>query len=395
MRKIEDAAPPGWAREPFERLVSVGSNGKIPRAIKSMYRANGRYPVVDQGQKMIAGYVDDEELIFCGRLPVVTFGDHTRSFKYVDFPFVAGADGTRILMPRSDRIDTLFFYYALCSTPLRSLGYSRHYKLLRQQLILYPRDMREQRGIARVLASIDDRIKKNIAVICQLQVVKRGLMQRLFTRDRNRRDLLSQEIDSQSTISSGQDDCTLSEYADQRTAKVIPFTVDECPYVALQHIAKGQPRILGHSWSRNAISEKTIFRKGDVLFGKLRPNLRKSALAPFDGLCSTDILPLFGKNGLASSFLLQLTHWSRFQQHAISTASGTKMPRTSWKHLREFRFSLPSLGERREIVAILSSMDSAIEQNQKVVDKLQHTKRGLAAVLLTGELRVTPEMEAL
>ena len=131
---------------------------------------------------MIAGFVDDAELRFRGRLPVIVFGDHTRIFKYVSFPFVAGADGTRIIVPRSDRLDISFFYYALCNTHLKNLGYSRHFKLLKEQVIQFPRSVHEQRKIAAILSSVDDAIEKTEAVIDQVQVVKRGLMQELLTR---------------------------------------------------------------------------------------------------------------------------------------------------------------------------------------------------------------------
>ena len=131
---------------------------------------------------MIAGFVDDDELRFRGRLPVIVFGDHTRIFKYVSFPFVAGADGTRIIVPHSDRLDVSFFYYALCNTHLTNLGYSRHFKLLKEQVIKFPRSVHEQRKIAAILSSVDDAIEKTQAVIDQVQVVKRGLMQELLTR---------------------------------------------------------------------------------------------------------------------------------------------------------------------------------------------------------------------
>ena len=122
------------------------------------------------------------------------------------------------------------------------------------------------------------------------------------------------------------------------------------------------------------------------MFGKLRPNLKKAAAASFDGVCSTDILPLFGKDGLDSRYLLQIAHWNRFQRHAIATASGTKMPRTSWKQLGEFSLLLPSSIEQRKIAAILSSVDDTIEKTQAVVDQAQVVKSGLMQELFTRGL---------
>lgn len=175
----------------------------------------------------------------------------------------------------------------------------------------------------------------------------------------------------------------LGECADQRTEKTLPDATDTRRYVALEHLAQGCPAILGWFPAGRATSAKTVFRKGDVLFGKLRPNLRKAAAAPFDGLCSTDILPMFGKDGLETPYLLQLAQWDDLQQHAIATASGTKMPRTSWKQLAEFVVKLPPVAEQRKIDAILSSVDDVIEMSRSVIEQVQIVKRGLMQQLLT------------
>ena len=169
----------------------------------------------------------------------------------------------------------------------------------------------------------------------------------------------------------------LVDVADQRTKKVVPAKADSRPYVALEHLAQGSPVLLGWTTAGTATSAKTFFRSGDVLFGKLRPNLRKAAPAPFDGLCSTDILPLFGGRSLDRHYLVQLTQWHQLQQHAVATSSGTKMPRTNWKQLGEFTFPLPPLPEQRKIAAVLSSVDDAIEKAQAVIDQVQVVKRGL------------------
>ena len=136
----------------------------------------------------------------------------------------------------------------------------------------------------------------------------------------------------------------------------------------------------------SAASAKTAFRAGDVLFGKLRPYLCKAAPAPFDGLCSTDILPLFSRSTLDTGYLAQLAQWRPLQQHAVATSSGTKMPRTSWAQLGQFVFALPPVPEQRRIAAILSSVDDAIEKTQAVIDQVQVVKRGLMQELLTRGL---------
>lgn len=174
--------------------------------------------------------------------------------------------------------------------------------------------------------------------------------------------------------------------ADQRTQKVVPTDADTRPYVALEHLAQGSPTLLGWSDANSATSVKTLFREGDTLFGKLRPYLRKAAPAPFDGLCSTDILALFSKDGMDARYLTQLAQWGPLQQHAVATSSGTKMPRTSWQQLGEFEFLLPPPSEQRKIAAMLSSVDDTIEKTQTVIDQVQVVKYGLMDELFASGL---------
>ncbi|WP_277438982.1 hypothetical protein [Streptomyces sp. SPB162] len=117
-----------WPEVPFlQALRDVsGGNAKVP---KSDFRNSGALPVVDQGRRNIAGYVSDPDLAQCNELPVIVFGDHTRCFKYIDFPFAVGADGVKILAVE-DGFDPKYVFWFLTSLDIPSAGYSRHYKFL-------------------------------------------------------------------------------------------------------------------------------------------------------------------------------------------------------------------------------------------------------------------------
>lgn len=97
----------------------------------------GTYPVVDQGSKLIAGYIDDETKVIKIDLPVCIFGDHTRVVKWIDFDFVPGADGTKILSPK-EFLHPRFFYYLLNSIEIESKGYARHFKQLKSASVKVP-----------------------------------------------------------------------------------------------------------------------------------------------------------------------------------------------------------------------------------------------------------------
>jgi type I restriction enzyme M protein len=117
-----------------ESLENVKYTVKVKN---SAFLESGKYPVIDQSEKFIAGYWDNEDDLFRISKPVTIFGDHTRCFKYIDFDFVLGADGVKILQPK-EFFNPKFFYYALSNLEIKSLGYSRHYKELKEQKITLP-----------------------------------------------------------------------------------------------------------------------------------------------------------------------------------------------------------------------------------------------------------------
>lgn len=141
-----------WKELPFEKAFS-DITAEAHKIDQSEFLQSGQFPVVDQGQNFIAGYVNDKGLVWKDDSPVVIFGDHTRTLKYIDFPFVLGADGTKVLKPDKE-ILPLFAYYELLSFNIPSAGYSRHFKFLKNFIFRYPA-LPEQRRIAARLAQAD------------------------------------------------------------------------------------------------------------------------------------------------------------------------------------------------------------------------------------------------
>ena len=169
-----------WSTATVESCLERLDFGKMSRILARDYKPSGKYPIIDQGKNRIAGWTDDDSDLISTNLPVVIFGDHTRAFKYVDFPFVRGADGTQLLKPKAG-IDPLFFYYACRAVDLPSRGYNRHFRALKEKEIPTP-PLDEQRNIARTLQRIDDAISlqgKQLRVITDM---KRAAMRTLFTR---------------------------------------------------------------------------------------------------------------------------------------------------------------------------------------------------------------------
>jgi type I restriction enzyme S subunit len=171
--------PAEWDAVPFIKAIKRKriSAGKIK---KRDYQPQGDFPVIDQGQDFIGGYWDDPKAVYEGELPVVIFGDHTRIFKFVDFPFIRGADGVKVLIPNRKRFDPHFFYFACSNLDIQGRGYNRHYKYLKEKYLPLP-PLPEQRRIAEALRTIQEAIAAQEDVIAAARELKRSLMERLFT----------------------------------------------------------------------------------------------------------------------------------------------------------------------------------------------------------------------
>jgi type I restriction enzyme S subunit len=185
----------------------------------------------------------------------------------------------------------------------------------------------------------------------------------------------------------------LSELVSQVDAKIIVRKDPARPYVGLENIPSRGAHLTGWSLASSSISTNSIFQAGDILFGKLRPNLRKCVVAPFDGYCSTDILVLRVNTGVDPSFAGKVMRTERVGAAAEMTSVGTKMPRTSWKQLSELEVFCPSFPEQSKIAEVLDILDTAIHETEAIITKLKAVKQGLLHDLLTrgidanGELR--------
>ncbi len=135
---VTNGLPDGWEKHKVGTLLqNVKRPGKIK---KEDYLVRGAVPCVDQSREFIGGYTDLQEARISEPLPIVIFGDHTRILKFVDFPFVCGADGTQLLHPNAERISIEYFYFALDAIVLSNYFYARHFKFLKDQEILIPPD---------------------------------------------------------------------------------------------------------------------------------------------------------------------------------------------------------------------------------------------------------------
>ena len=166
----------GWEYKKFEDCLEKAPKAKQVQT--SEYNAGTKYPIVSQEDKLVSGYCDDVSLLCHFDKPIVIFGDHTRVLKYVDFDFVVGADGVKILIPKDFLLaKTLLYYLQWYNIP--SLGYSRHYKLLKELSIPIP-SLIEQQSIVAELDKINELISLKKSQLNDLDALAQSIFYDMF-----------------------------------------------------------------------------------------------------------------------------------------------------------------------------------------------------------------------
>ncbi|WP_256737616.1 restriction endonuclease subunit S [Pseudomonas sp. dw_358] len=148
--------PANWLILGFDEVFSqISISGKKVKSADVL--TEGKFPVVDQGRSFISGYLDDASFVVSENKPLIIFGDHTREVKWIDFPFIPGADGVQVLKPHPE-IDTRFLYFFLRNLPIESRGYARHFKIVKDAAYLVPPFAEQTRIAAKLdelLAQVD------------------------------------------------------------------------------------------------------------------------------------------------------------------------------------------------------------------------------------------------
>lgn len=166
----------GWEVKKFEQVFLKVPSKKY-QINSNEYFQVGRYPIVDQGQQKIVGYSDREDKVF---FPgnIIVFGDHTRIIKYVNYPFIVGADGVQLLSSLNENIQ--FLYYLLSDYEIPNTGYNRHFKYLKDFDYHIP-SLTEQTRIANILSDMDAELEALEAQLAKARQIKQGMMQELLT----------------------------------------------------------------------------------------------------------------------------------------------------------------------------------------------------------------------
>ena len=165
---------------------------------------------------------------------------------------------------------------------------------------------------------------------------------------------------------------------------------DNAVYVGLEHIESWTGRLLLETQPESVDSVVSSFVRGDVLFGKLRPYLAKAARPDFDGVCTSEILPLRPTPGCFQSYMMYCLLNALYIRWLDSMTYGTKMPRVSPDQVGSSHAPLPPEFEQRTIATFLdretARIDGLVERKERLIELLQEKRTALITRAVTRGL---------
>lgn len=358
------------------------------------YRPTGRFPVVDQGQNAIAGWTDDEAAVIREPLPVVVFGDHSRTLKFVDFPFARGADGTQVMVPSSD-LDPLFFYYACKFIDVPARGYNRHFLQLKESMFACPDSLDVQRDIARALRSVDRAMALEAARLAAALEIKKSAMSELFSRGLRGEAEKETEIGwvpeswdveplgaHHTVCSGGTPSRSNSAYwVDGEVPWIKTTEVNYCVIVrAEEHIT---PRGLEDSAAK-------LLPAGTLLMAMYGQGVTrgKVAILGIEAACNQACAAIIPKD--EAVLVKYLYHYLSWRYEPIrQLAHGGQQQNLNLDIVKSLPVAAPAeKAEQEEMVSILDAIDQKIDLHRKKRAVLEELFKALLHKLMTGEIDV-------
>lgn len=370
------------------------------KQIKSLdYEKNGSYPIIDQSKNHIAGYYNDKSKLNL-KIPAIVFGDHTREVKFIDFPFISGADGTQILYPHE--IDTKYFYYLICfaSIKIGNYGYDRHLKHLKDYFITYEIEETTQKRIAKTLSTVDGQIEKTEAIIAKYQAIKQGMLHDLFTRgiDLSTGKLRptpehSPELYKSSPLGLIPKDWnykTLKDITLVNQGLQIPISSRYKNYKENRHLyitiqLLNNPMDESYTYYIENPPMSVVCKTKDILM--VRTGNTGVVITKIAGCFHNNFFKIsYNPEHTDRDYLVQHLNLQHIQEKIMNYAGTTTIPDLKHGDFYKLPYLEPKPEEQKYISVKINKIDMLIALENKILEKLQKLKQGLMFKLLNGDV---------
>lgn len=162
------------------------------------------------------------------------------------------------------------------------------------------------------------------------------------------------------------------------------------PYVGMEHIKGSTAEFIGSLDNTEVKSTTFHFDKGIILYGRLRPYLRKVILTTFEGHCSTELFPIKVNDKVNNKFLMYWLLSQRITDKINATWTGARMPRANMNKVLEFDISIPSIMEQQKIVQQLDELQEQTKKLEQIYEQkikdLDELKQSILQKAFNGEL---------
>lgn len=382
-----------WVEIRFDELISnvSTSNNKVKQR---EYLQKGLYPVIDQGQELIGGYIDDEEKIVECNLPVIVFGDHTKIVKYINFKFVPGADGTKILEPKR-MVEPKYLYYVtkFVAKKIEDRGYARHYQYLRKESV-FVAPAPEQRAIVakieELFSELDSGIDSLNKAKKQLEVYRQAVLKVAFEGELTKAEVKIEikQLGDECEIVSGKTPKGLNKV--NNTGEYQFYKVSDMNLLGNEVFMKNSKLKLNN----NEIVDLKIknFPAGTVIFPKRGGAIftNKKRILSRDSSFDLNLMGVIPNKNYQSRYI----YYFFIYQDLRKICDGSAVPQINNKHIIPLKFPSCSLKEQEEIIkeiesrlSVCENIEANIDEALKKAEALRHSilKKAFEGKLLSKE----------
>jgi type I restriction enzyme S subunit len=360
----------------FQDVVfdKTGGNKKI---VQSKYLDSGALAIVDQGQKKIAGFTNDTSLQAHVKLPCIVFGDHTKIFKYIDFPFALGADGVKVL-ETSEKLNPLYAYYYFGQVKLRGKeGYNRNYKYLKEIKIPVP-DLSAQRKIAAILDKADGaRQKRQEALRLTDQFLKSTFLELFGDPIKNPKKWQLNKLSEVGTLDRG-----ISKNRPRNAPELLggPY-----PLIQTGDIANADVYIRKYSqtYSELGLKQSKMWKVGTLSI-TIAANIGKTAILTFDACFPDSVVGFVANDKVKTEYVL---FWFSFWQKILED----KAPESAQKNinlqlLRNLHIPMPPLPLQQRFAQIVEKAEGLKGKQRASARELDNLFNSLMQRAFRGEI---------
>ena len=245
-----------------------------------------------------------------------------------------------------------------------------------------------QRRIAGTLSAYDELIENNQRRIQILETMARALYREWFVEFRfPGHERFPRVASPLGDIPQGWEVKKIGDIAENIRRNVPKGALDvPRPYVGLEHIPRRSLALDAWEMTTELGSNKLEFRKGEVIFGKIRPYFHKVSVSPFDGVCSADTIVIRARRPEDYAFMVACVSSDAFVAHASATANGSKMPRANWDVLENYEVVIPQGEVIRHFSALLVGILAQEQTLMFQIQNLRRTRDLLLPRLLSGQV---------